>query len=214
MKIIENLSFDIDGNVVNVNGDRVHLRQGDLDGACGPYCSAMALLIHGVLSRNDLSIPSKVDYRTLAGRFWAEIGTKDPLVHSGTDHTELIYLFEKYKKHLDVEALENTSKNIFQFCQEAISDNSPVVLDVNGKVSDGLNHWVLAIGFIGNSLLLLDPSEEIKPGAFWNAALLHDDSASGHFRYNYVSGDFSCKVKMTKAIKIMSKNKAYKEALK
>ena len=44
IELIDGLGLDADGCLTNANGGAVHLRQGDLDGACGPYCVVMALL--------------------------------------------------------------------------------------------------------------------------------------------------------------------------
>ncbi len=39
-RLIDGLEWDLDedgsGGLCNANGDKVHLRQGDMDGACGP----------------------------------------------------------------------------------------------------------------------------------------------------------------------------------
>ncbi len=39
-RLIDGLEWDLDedgsGGLCNVHGDKVHLRQGDMDGACGP----------------------------------------------------------------------------------------------------------------------------------------------------------------------------------
>ncbi|HEJ1134341.1 TPA: hypothetical protein SLU32_004560, partial [Pseudomonas aeruginosa] len=52
-RLIDGLEWDLDedgsGGLCNVHGDKVHLRQGDMDGACGPYCLVMAMLVRGQL---------------------------------------------------------------------------------------------------------------------------------------------------------------------
>ncbi|MBG7352627.1 hypothetical protein GHU86_12690, partial [Pseudomonas aeruginosa] len=54
-RLIDGLEWDLDedgsGGLCNVHGDKVHLRQGDMDGACGPYCLVMAMLVRGQLRR-------------------------------------------------------------------------------------------------------------------------------------------------------------------
>ena len=54
ISIIDSLDMSFDGPISKcANGDihLVHLQQGDIDGACGPYCLLMALLINGIVLR-------------------------------------------------------------------------------------------------------------------------------------------------------------------
>lgn len=48
--------------------DLVHLRQGDRDGTCGPYCLYMALIAMGFIGRSDATDLSRHDGRTREGR--------------------------------------------------------------------------------------------------------------------------------------------------
>eukprot|EP01031_Cornospumella_fuschlensis_P053478 gene53478-65328_t len=45
IKLIEGLQWSTEpggsGGLCNKRGEKVHLRQGDMDGACGPYCLVM-----------------------------------------------------------------------------------------------------------------------------------------------------------------------------
>jgi hypothetical protein len=47
LDLLSGLQFDAHGLLVNEFEDKVHFRQGDMDGACGPYCIAMSLLVLG-----------------------------------------------------------------------------------------------------------------------------------------------------------------------
>ena len=49
--------------------DYVHLRQGEMDGACGPYCVVMTLIALGVMSRDQARSLDSFDGRTRLGRF-------------------------------------------------------------------------------------------------------------------------------------------------
>lgn len=49
--LIDGLEWDLDedgsGGLCNVNGDKVYLCQGDMDGVCGFYCLVMVMLVCG-----------------------------------------------------------------------------------------------------------------------------------------------------------------------
>lgn len=47
----------------------VALRQGDVDGACGPYSLLMALITQNVLSREEVTDLNIQDGRTRLGKF-------------------------------------------------------------------------------------------------------------------------------------------------
>lgn len=71
-RLIDGLEWDLDedgsGGLCNVHGDKVHLRQGDMDGACGPYCLVMAMLVRGQLRRRQAKGLERVDSRSRYGR--------------------------------------------------------------------------------------------------------------------------------------------------
>ena len=54
MQVSRLFSVAPNGPVSAASGELVHLRQGDLDGACGPYCLFSALITLGLLQRDDL----------------------------------------------------------------------------------------------------------------------------------------------------------------
>src|SRR5512147_2545150 len=83
-------------SAIGPEGDRqmVHLMQGSLDGACGPYSLMMALLICGVVDRNEAARYGAVDRRTSLGRLLAEWHRLGPLVKQGTDPVQLADLLD------------------------------------------------------------------------------------------------------------------------
>ena len=73
---VSGLTLNNDGVLISTNNksdNEVHLRQGDMDGACGPYCVAMALLMLGRMQRNEISPGKNIDFRTKFGRFLKEV---------------------------------------------------------------------------------------------------------------------------------------------
>lgn len=170
INIINNLVINDEGVLVNKKDDAIHLRQGDVDGACGPYCVMMALLVIEKIGRSDIVSLNGIDYRTKVGKLFKEIHTLDPLVLSGSDVEDLQNIL-KFDRNVKAEPLTATGKSLFPRVRESLDKNSPVILDVHGKASDGFHHWVLAIGYSEEHLFLLDPSFSLEPSNYWNSVL-------------------------------------------
>ena len=77
---------------LNIIGKSVHLRQGDLDGACTVYSLMMGLIAAGIVSRKDicdLDIIDKIDGRKGFGRLIREFFYKES---KNADEPETILL--------------------------------------------------------------------------------------------------------------------------
>ncbi len=48
------LTVSPEGPRSSKTGDQIHLRQGELDGACGPYCIISALIALGLMRRSNV----------------------------------------------------------------------------------------------------------------------------------------------------------------
>ncbi len=197
-----NLRLDDKGFLTNSVEDKIHLRQGDMDGACGPYCVAMALLIYGFVERDKLTSHERLDGRTAIGKFWSLLNRKDALVASGTESTELQDLLHAFSRKLKLKYQLATSKPIFCNAISSIKNGSVVIIDVRSNVEAALVHWVLCIGYHDETILLLDPGLDIQSGQYWNAVLRKNANGTGHFRYQYISGLDTHDVKMTESIDI------------
>ena len=64
IQLLDGLTLDDKGVLVNRNGESVHRRQGDIDGACGPYCIVMAHLALGDMTGSEIEPAVKMDFRT------------------------------------------------------------------------------------------------------------------------------------------------------
>ena len=95
-RLIDGLEWDLDedgsGGLCNVHGDKVHLRQGDMDGACGPYCLVMAMLVRGQLRRRQAKGLERVDSRSRYGRLMKALDQHGPLLRVGTTGVDLLEL--------------------------------------------------------------------------------------------------------------------------
>jgi hypothetical protein len=105
-RIIDQIDIGHEGPVANwQNGEHqlIHLAQGSMDGACGPYSLMMALIICGLIDREDLVSLRKVDGRTSAGKLLNALQEYQGFFRDGTHLEDLSELLEKsYPKHLDV----------------------------------------------------------------------------------------------------------------
>ena len=155
------------GPVVGLNA--VHLHQSDIDGACGAHCVMSALLILGVLKREELSDLS--DARGRAKSMW-RVAKRKYFVGAGMGELRSMLLpFDEeiearaYRKHGIVRTID------------VLAESGVAILAIS---SQRFNHWVLAIGVSGfkpdsdslpNKLLILDPGHNPVPLAPWNATL-------------------------------------------
>ncbi|MFB3906152.1 MAG: hypothetical protein ACE15E_22120 [Acidobacteriota bacterium] len=169
----------------------VHLMQGSLDGACGPYSLMMALLICGVVDRNEAARYGAVDRRTSLGRLLAEWHRLGPLVKEGTDPVQLVALLEStYGKHLQLNFAGGSGAEIRDFVEKAVSANRPVLLTIN--YPNG-GHWVVVIGLeyqlngIDRRLcrfLALDPAQPTSTVCAWNG-VIDARGGGGHYPYTW-----------------------------
>ncbi|RPI21696.1 MAG: hypothetical protein EHM61_24135 [Acidobacteria bacterium] len=169
----------------------VHLMQGSLDGACGPYSLMMALLICGVVDRNDAARYGAVDRRTALGRLLGEWHRLGPLVKEGTDPIQLVTLLEKtYGRKLNLDFAGGPGTNVRTFVEQEVRENRPVLLTLSYP---GGGHWVVVIGLeyqlagIDRRLcrfLVLDPAQPTPTVSSWNG-VIEARGGGGHYPYTW-----------------------------
>jgi len=187
IELLNGLQLDDDGRLVNGSGNPVHLRQGDMDGACGPYCVAMSLLILEKTRRAEVTGLERVDKRTRFGRLLKEISKLSPLVLDGTDTDQVKQLFEAHNQVFPT-SYSGTPRDMIAKVREALSDNCPSIMPVRSKKTEkeGLNHWTLAIGQSEGYIYLLDPGYELPASSCWNAVIKKQDGKN-RFAYLYLN---------------------------
>ena len=175
-------------------GTRVHevaFRQGELDGACGPYAMTMALLL-----MNGLSVSKakelwniKGDGRKMFARWMAGY---DAMFQKGTNDEDLKRLFKAIQSEIDTATIRdlvmsdlsrdpasNNSRNALQMVREHLDEfDKPALLVLNW--SKTTSHWVVAVGYqmrqkngkedLAN-ILTLDPGSFISKTGAWNGVL-------------------------------------------
>lgn len=186
-----------------VGSTPLHLRQSDLDGACGPHCMLMALMILGILKRGDLEILPKAKSRSMSQLWWAT----ERNFFSGTTTSELHCMIEPYEKQVETRVFR---RNQFERMTETIERNGIAVVCI---YNDLMSHWVLAVGVGGSdyveedattdNILILDPGHGSIPLAAWNATLNVRSDAQG--RHIYDTRNSRSKVYVGQAIALSRK---------
>ena len=185
----------IDGPTVNKQP--LHLAQSDLDGACGPHCAFMALMIFGIVKRDELYSLGKSRKRDLS-KMWKRSSL---FYFSGSKPTQLKSVFAPYKDSLSCKLHK---KDWLTQTIESIKADGVCIVGVSNSY---LNHWILAVGYGGQSdgkadtLLLLDPDAPAIPLLAWNATLsIKTRSNSFH---NYANANGSHKVYVDNTLSLL-----------
>lgn len=155
----------------------IHLRQSELDEACGQHCVFMALLTLRIASRAWLM---GTGAKGAGGRGLNSVW-RDASSHfmGGSTARDLAQLLKPLKSIVSTKVCSASHSALISFALEALSRDDLVIVGVaNGKRA--LAHWLLAVGmaglenpagFLPSHLLLLDPNEDPVPLMQWNATL-------------------------------------------
>lgn len=187
--LIDGLHWDVDelgsGGLINRRGDKVHLRQGDMDGACGPYCLVMAMLARNQLGRRQAKGLAPVDSRTRYGRLMQALERREPLIRVGTTGDDLLELLRVISdKEFRVE--RGSGRRMVERTRQHLAANIPVVLGFHGRKDSDIRHWGLAVGMSEEAFFLLDPAHDLQRGLAWNAVLTARANGS-RFGYRYLN---------------------------
>jgi hypothetical protein len=151
-------------------GTQLHLHQSDIDGACGPHCVLMGLLLLGGIQRKDLLRLPKPRSRSLAS-LWRRT---ENTYFIGTTTRDLKAILHPFR---DVIETHVCRKDHMERTLDTLRQSGLAIINIESAT---MNHWVLAIGIVGvenragfqvSRLLILDPSHGPIPLAAWNATL-------------------------------------------
>lgn len=202
---------------VSTYGDTVHFRQGDLDGACGPYCLFMLLVALGLLRRADCLDISSWKGSSREGKFRDALMAFGVLSSDGTYGHDLEWLVSFFKaQKLKAKSLPGSKKEMFAEAVQAIDNGELAIVGV--RLEGGGGHWLLVVGYQGvedengtlqaTHLLCLDPGAETPKVALWNAVVeIFDPNGysvnSGSLSSNYwgMSG-YTTKCQMEEMVRI------------
>jgi hypothetical protein len=166
---------------------QIHMQQGDIDGACGPYSILMALIIKGCVKITDDE--KKVD------KALKSFGA-NPLIRKGTVVNELNKFIDIINGKFSLRKIQGKDDKLFQKIISYLNTDEPVMIGLPG-------HWSLAIGYEAwdpqvisiddkdasfkivnvDRLYLLDPSIRSPNGTYWNAVLTRKAKYRGKTYY-------------------------------
>ncbi|MDB5855087.1 MAG: hypothetical protein JWR22_3128 [Herminiimonas sp.] len=151
----------------------LHIRQSDLDSACGTYCAAMALALFGCIT--DVTVLS--DRRNgIAGRLWT---AAKKCYFDGVDALELASLIESLDTDLRVSYCDGSHRQCLSLVLDQLSKGRLVIVSWMTK-NESTHHWTLAIGteglqcgrrFVPETILVLDPGADSPQFCAYNGRL-------------------------------------------
>ena len=176
---------------LKIDGKSVHLRQGDMDGACTVYSLMMGLISIGAIKRDDVENVDKKYGRTSKGRLIHEFLKKVP--EPGNKYQETVLLSSGYTLSDIQEKLRKSFNRVVdtdyrssleekddeqylnkheleEFIAGEIYEDRPVEICYNYRGKSAFGHAVLVVGYEedGNGTLIrffcLDPGEEKPKG--------------------------------------------------
>jgi hypothetical protein len=170
----------------------IHLQQGDLDGACGPYCFCMALITLGIEKRSKLlDFKLTKSYKKLLKLISDRSG---PLVIDGTELNAFPQYARPYEKMgLKIATIDADRHGNCKEAKEGKKDNSKkvrefivehVLRNARPVIIGNVDHYALVIGlgFEDDTfrkkenprpryLLLLDPDVPAPKHSAWNGVI-------------------------------------------
>lgn len=173
MKIINKIKLTASGLVVTGTKRKIHLRQGDMDGACAVYSMMMCLIMIKAITPNDVHPDNEhPNGRESKGRLINHFLNYQGMIRTG-------YELDKLKEELEhvfkskVQVIykdEDVLSNILL----AIDKDIPVEIGIDYKRKGG--HAIAVIGYKvekdSTLLFCLDPAFPLQEGTYWNNVLI------------------------------------------
>ena len=210
IKIIDTLELTPDG--VRLGGtSKVHLRQGELDGACAVYSLMMYLIILRIFTYKQVTEGNNIKRSTSKGRIIRNfLERQDGLIRKELGFADDIKdgLQFAAKSIVDCNYIASRQETI-ETLKRCIDDNKPLMIGVDYNKVDG--HALLAIGYETRNdkikkIFCLDPGSDITPVSYWNAVISIDEHSNTKYRNSYFTANGNVnKVTLADAIKIENK---------
>lgn len=193
----------------------VHIAQGDLDGACGPYCVFMMLILNDLIVRNELLQFGFAHGNSRFGRLQRKLVDDTGLFGAGTD-IRCLYnaINDSYGKVAKIEYDDGRGRATIDFVVSKLRANQGVIVGIDGKK---WAHWVLAVGMQiieddsgsheVSRIFALDPSLPAPRVCGWNRIIDVKASSRGRLPYyfwpEYAHGEVE-KVQIAQALTMKS----------
>lgn len=181
--IINKIDLNENGLIVKGTKQLAHLRQGELDGACGVYSMMMCLIIEKIIKRNLVTdVSPSLKRNTSEGRLVRSFLENKGMIVKGYELEPLVAdLQNAFKKK--VNPLYIDDEKIWEAIIEQLNDNHPVEISFLRPRTYG--HFVVAIGYMKDDnyidLYCLDPGYPMDKGQMWNNVLRIDTTSTAKF---------------------------------
>lgn len=194
IQIINNLYLHGEAGccVLNRKYYPVHLRQGDLDGACAVYCVMMYFLILNVVTRRQLEdLYGKVRKKDSIKNLFKALFENKGLIRDGFYYTNLQSIINRHigesvtaKAHSE----ESESQTIERI-KENIDRGNPIM--ISAQFSGGA-HAMLAIGYEFDdsgifNIFCLDPGFDCPPTSYWNAVIALNQGSGKKYPHEWIA---------------------------
>lgn len=199
IKILRDLDLKADGvSIYNRKWQHVHLRQGDMDGACAVYSVMMNLLILKVLTRNQVTdLRTTFKGTTSKGRLYKEFFKVEGLCRDGFFFADINEkLSRSFRKEVssvpqEYAATQSEQALYLEELRSAIDSELSLMTAISFK---GGAHAVLAIGYEEKAgfitkVFCLDPGDPISKTALWNAVIMIDEGKGKYCHLYHTESD-------------------------
>ena len=209
IKIIDKLNITEEGLIslddIDKKSQKVFLKQGDADGACGLYCTFMALLICGATTREKL-VEVNLNENGSLTPLMNSFKKFSPLFKEGTTTFDLSKAIKKnFKEDITFTPKEEINSNLIDILKEELLNDNPMIVGV--IFPSGIGHWVLAVGMEYtissnqninvNKIFVLDSLGEEPKYSYWNQVIIvgkNQNSYKWLTREDNVEGYFSIRL--------------------
>jgi len=182
IKLIDKVKVSKDGPV-SQSEESIHLMQGSMDGACGPYALMMILIILGEVERDNAIKLSEADGRTRLGKFRENLLLFGSLCKDGSDYSDLEWLSDCFSSSIKTEIYKGlNTRRLAATIKEYLDREEPLALSFSWQ--GGGAHWAVIVGYEEidgqlTRLFILDPGYTSSKLSAWNAIIeLFDESGS------------------------------------
>lgn len=220
IKIVDSIDIVYKGaqpqgtSIYNRNWQPLHLRQGDMDGACAVYSLMMYLIALKILTYNQVTnLDTSFKGQTSKGRLFKEFFIKDGLCRSGfyfsTIEEKLKKSFAKIviPKAVQYESGRDHQQVVIRTIKESLEEDAPIMIAV---VFKGGAHAILAVGYEERNgaiskFFCLDPGCEISNYSYWNTVIRINDNPSCKYSHVFISDGKNMDVYIDETLKITKK---------
>lgn len=178
----------------------VHLRQGDMDGACAIYSLMMGMITSGIINRKDAEgLYQNLDGRSSLAKLLKQLtleGKKEGLVREG------LYLSSVHEvaSHTFTSKMRTSYSDVInniEYIRQNLDGDNPVIIGGSYRGKGG--HALLAVGYeaeneIVTKLFCLDPGYQLPECCYWNSVIYINANSVKEYKHTYMPNGNDIKI--------------------